>query len=196
MLRDNLRFFFEVILVKKMTESVIEFCKARQSLRDEEIRSKDVMDETSDAKRVSMDLLTDSMKKNMIDCIVLPPNSDGIQKYARLVCAPTRYATFRSWEDISRFATGFQRHISQLPEDEVPAEVIRLFLERATIKGTKQKLVILPKIPNKVNPSLNPPSEVSRLGKTLNNAILEYKSCREPIRTLKTIRNEAEKKRR
>ena len=177
-----------------MSKEVIVFCRARQTLKEEKDKHREIFEETADAKRVNMDLLKDSMQKNNVQCIALPPDPNGVQQYARLMPTPTRYTTFRTWEDISRLASGFQSRIVQVPEDDVPGEVLRLFLQRATIQGDSQlKLAVKTTVPNKVQPLATPPPEVSRLGKTLNVAIQEYKTCREPIKSLKAASNEAEK---
>ena len=177
-----------------MSRPVIEFCRARQALRDEQSRHKEALEETADARRVHMDLLRESMAKNTLGCVSLPPDSDGNARYARLVPAPIQYTTFRSWEDVSPIADGYQDCIDQVPEADVPEEVVRLFLLRATRpRDATPRLVILPKVPNRVQPASNPPAEVSRFGRTLHTALQEYHTCREPIKALKAKTTHAEK---
>jgi hypothetical protein len=187
-------FFVDVCMKKRMSRTVIEYCRARQALRDEQGRQKETLEETADARRVHMDLLRESMTKNTLDCVTLPPDADGNARYARLVPAPVQYTTFRSWEDVSPIAGGYQDCIDQVPAADVPGEVVRLFLQRAARpRETAPRLVILPKVPHRVQPASPPPAEVTRLGRTLHTAMQEYKTCREPIKALRAKTLQAEK---
>lgn len=177
-------------------KAVIDFCKARQALRDEEARRKDTLEETADAKRVSMDLLMESMTKHRVECVCLPPTTvEGEIKYARIVPGNVKYSTFRSVDDVARFAHDMYASVKDTPEVDVPREVLRTFLERAKREEPMPRLTICPKVPQKVAATLpsQPATEVTRLSSNVASAVQEYRSCREPIKALKSTTREAEK---
>lgn len=177
-----------------MNAPVIEFCRARQALKDEQTRRKDTLEETADSKRITLDRLKQSMVDNALDCVSLPPEENGEPRYARLVAGPPRYATFRTVDDVVRFAPDMAQQLSNTPEVDVPAEALRIFLDRAKREETPdRRLVIVPKIPARVVPASNPPAPVKTASKTLSSAITEYKTCRLPIKALRTATRDAER---
>lgn len=177
-----------------MNGPVIEFCRARQALKDEQTRRKDTLEETADSKRVTLNRLKQTMVDSALDCVSLPPLENGEPRYARLVAGPPRYATFRTADDVVRFIPDMAQHLTNTPEVDVPIEVLRIFLERAKREETpERRLVIVPKVPARVVPASNPPAPVKTASKTLTTAMDEYKSCRLPIKALRTATRDAER---
>lgn len=181
------------IVLSMGSQAVLDFCRARQLLKDEKDKRKDILDETADAKRVTLDLLKDSMIKHSLLCLPLPAQ-DGETRYARLVAAPNRYPTMRTFADVQRFACNMKQEVVNVATLDVPMVAARVFLDRAKISSEERRVVIQSKLPKKLlSVTASPPAEPYRLGQSVDAAVKEYKDCRTVVRSLGASVREASK---
>lgn len=175
-----------------MSTPLVDFCRSRQALRDETTRCKETLEDTADAKRVTVERLRDCMHRHDLRCMPIQSGT-GETMYARLVPVQTRYPRFARFEDVRGHLVDMQETIEDVPRTDVPSHVLRVFLQRAKIADDRMRVTFSSTIPRSVQPCTNAPAELRRLTTDVGGALTEYEQCRQTIKSLRSNLRDASK---
>ena len=177
-----------------MGTPVLDLCRSREALRDERGRMREVLEETADNKRVTLERLKDSMERHALECLALPPASaTGEVRYARIVPVQTRYRRVDGFDDVRSYIADVGRLVRDVPSTEVPSRVLEVVLGRLKVPDDRRRLSLTSTLPRSVQPTTEPPPEVRRLSTIVDGALSEYDGCRGMVRELRARVREATK---
>ena len=176
-------------------ELLIEFCRARERLREAEQELRDERAEQNDAQRTLGNLLRDSMQKSEAACVELP--SDGARKFVRLV-STKRCPPLKSDEEVLGLVDDVARHMTDVPREGMPDAVVGLVKARLRKRGEDAapakppRVTITSQPPRRGTPILAPAGEIGRLSKQFSQAVEERQKTQSTLKPLREAVREAE----
>jgi hypothetical protein len=164
--------------------AVTDFCQARERLRRAEAETREQRAEQNDAQRTLSGLLGESMARHDVKCI---PLQDG--QYVTLPPPRRRACSVKTLEDVLPLLENLAHALPEVAEEELPAAVARLVMERARDRGTlstpRPRVQLRP--PTKhLAMTHTLPVETRTLSQQFAGSVHE---CRETRRQLKPLRD-------
>ena len=109
----------------KQENVIASFCKAREAHLNAKRERLDV----TRIEKLHSSALTEQMSKEEVSCIAL---EDG---FVRLIPGPKRSMKLKTLQDVLDLTSDIERHITEVPREHVPVEVVNLVKRRALDRG-------------------------------------------------------------
>lgn len=182
-----------------MDSSVIAFCRARQRFKDVKHRESESWAEMKESKRVTLDLLRESMQKHGTECVALPVDRDGVPRFARLVPPPKKYVALKTKDDVLKLVSKIREGLKDVPVTKLPDAIADEFSRRAVRDDGRvdARVKVVKTLPRALgDASSSPPTnaEVTRLAKAFTTANDELRVFGEHMKPLRAKEKEAEQK--
>lgn len=177
-------------------ESVIDFCRARETFRQANRSIHEERVESTEATRALMGMLKDSMVRHNVECIEIPGTG---KQYVKMTVPTPKKKSLKTEDDIIDLIHGIGSVVVETSIDEIPTKVTEFIasqLKQMTDVSTppEPKITIVSK-PVKTNTVqiVSIPSEVRNLTEQFVQSFSTKKNLTERIRPLKVAQKQNEK---
>ena len=177
-------------------ESVIDFCRARETFRQANRSIHEERVESTEATRALMGMLKDSMVRHNVECIEIP--STGKQSYVRMTVPTPKKKPLKTEDDIIALTNGIGIVLLETPMNEIPTKVTEFIAsqlkqrtENSTPPEPKISIVSKPVTSNTVRIASTPP-EVRNLTEQFVQSCCTKKNLTERMLPLKNAQKQNE----
>lgn len=176
--------------------AIVQFCQARELLRETKKRLQDETQETNNARHALSGVLRDSMVRHNVECIEIP----GSDCFVRMSTPQPKHPPLKTEDEIRDVIHGVGDAIAGVPTLGIPGTVARFVVERIRVLKTEiqpgeAKLSIVTKAVKHNTVSISTiPNEVQQLTRQYVEASTNARQLRERIRPLRVAHQVNEKK--
>ena len=180
-----------------MQPSVIQFCKAREALRDESKIFSAERAEVSENRRALGSMLQESMAGNDLHCLEIPGTVHGT--YVTMVTPKPRARSLKTEQDMEHLLQGVGTCIRGVVIADIPEKVTRYLVERmrtpVTSIAMKPRLTVKQRPPSKTEniPMVNINAASGEVQRLVEQYIETYNHSKVLRQTMKPFR-EAQRK--
>lgn len=177
-------------------EAVKKFLLTRNALKDMERDTKEQRTSQRQAERTLGGMLSESMQRNNVDCLSLPPADDGKLRYVRLVRPARRVCVMRTEEDVLALVNDVSRHVTDVAAEDLPKAVVALVVSRARERGASPpppRIRVCDRPARQSTESAHAPTETRRLSTEFTMAHRERHTSQAPLKRLRSEHRSAEK---